>query len=85
VSSRLLLNLACQIISAGVAFDDEAREAFHEAMDWPEQVEEHQETEQDRSARKAAFMLGSDDVDAMVMRAWEARQRGQAAAEEAPE
>jgi len=73
-----LLNLARQIIAEGVAFDEDARTAFHEAMSWPEVVEAEQMTAQDRSARHAAQLIGSENVDAMVLRAWEARQRAEA-------
>ena len=70
-----MLNLTRQIIAEGVAFDEEARDAFHDAMQWPEVVEAEQMTAQDRSARHAAQLIGSEDVDAMVFRAWEAQQR----------
>ena len=73
---RRLLNIAHGIISEALAYgEDEAREAFHEAMEWPEAIAVEAESAQDRSARHAAQLIGSDNVDAMVMRAWEAQQR----------
>lgn len=75
---RRIVNLCRAIIAEGVAFDEEARDAFHEAMQWPEEVSAELQTAQDKSARHAAQLIGSDNVDAMVMRAWEAQQRRQA-------
>ena len=74
-----MLNLARQIIAEGVAYDEEARDAFHEAMQWPEVVEVEERNVMDQSARHAAQLLGSDNVDAMVLRVYEARARQQAA------
>ena len=55
------------------------REAFHNQMEWPEVMAVESESVQDRSARHAAALIGSSNVDEMVMRAWEARKRREAA------
>ena len=75
MAPRRLLNLAHGIIADGVAYDEEARDAFHEAMEWPDVLGDEEETEQDKSARHAAALIGAGNVDEMVMRAWEAQQR----------
>ena len=82
-SPRRLFNLSHQIIAEGLAFDEDVRDAFHEAMEWPEQVEVEQMNAQDRSARHSAALIGTGNVDEMVYRAWEAHQR--ALAEKATE
>ena len=86
MSPRRLLNIAYGIITDALVYaEDEAREAFHEAMEWPDIVEAEQESAQDQSARHAAQLIGSTNVDEMVMRAWEAQQRRLAAeADDAP-
>lgn len=75
---RRILNLSRAIISEAVAFDEEARDAFHEAMEWPvddDTTVSRDLSKQNQSARHAAQLIGSENVDAMVMRAFEARQR----------
>lgn len=42
-------------------------------MQWPEITEVEQMTQQDRSARHAAQMIGTENIDEMVARAWAAK------------
>jgi hypothetical protein len=80
-SPRRLFNLSHQIIAEGLQFDEDARDAFHEAMEWPEQVEVEQMNAQDRSARHSAQLIGTGNVDEMIMRAWMAHNQATAEAE----
>lgn len=69
--------MARAIIAEGVAFDEEAREAFHEAMQWPEDSQTEGRDAQDRSARHAAQAIGTGNIDQMVMDAWARHQAQQ--------
>lgn len=77
---RRLLNYVHHVLTESLAYaEDEDREAFHAQMEWPEVVAVEAESAQDRSARHAAALIGTSNVEEMVMRAWEARQRAAAA------
>jgi hypothetical protein len=81
ISPRRLCNIARSLITQALAWgEDEPREAFHQAMEWPEVAAVEAESAQDRSARHAAQLLGSSNVDEMILQTLAARQR-QAAAE----
>lgn len=64
-----------RIIAEGLAYDEDARGQFAEAMEWPEVQGEVFVEKQDQSARHAANLIGGDSPDEMFMRVWNARQR----------
>jgi hypothetical protein len=72
----MLWNVCYGILSENLAWaDEDDRKLFHEQMEWPDVLGEESQAEQDRGARQAAATLGGPmDVDAAVMRLWEARR-----------
>lgn len=66
------MNIAYAILTEG--WTPKMREDFDLELGTIEDRLKHRESQQDRSARAAAASLGQN-VDAMVDRAWRARQR----------
>jgi hypothetical protein len=86
VPARRLFSLTRRIIEEALAFgEEETRESFQACMEWEEVVDEKLAIRQDQSARHSALLIGSGNVDEMVMRTLEAqaRQREQEEADRA--